>query len=192
MDVTQLSTVAALTDGDRDTDAQSTCDFFVSWQMNSDAVHRGTFVLDFNDPPDSLSYSYMIAHSSDGQNWKQMGTCQTRWRTSCNPTHAAYVSSPRGGCMLTKGFEVTAPDEKLHMETTTHFETQKRHNCLVRKSLNFNFRRVTRNSNSVCRFKFMGISTPRNNNPPIINLREITFRLGKSLRVRSVPSLPPS
>ena len=97
--------------------------------MDSDAAHDGTFVLDFNDLQNSQSYTYMIAHSSDGKNWKQMGACQSGWRSSCSPTHTAYVSSPRGGCMLTKGFEITAPDEKLNMETKGRFETHKRHNC---------------------------------------------------------------
>ena len=122
MDVTQLNTVAMLTDGDRNTDAQSTCDYFVSWEMNSDAMHNGTFILDFNDLADGKSHNYMIAHSSDGQTWKQMGTCRTGWQSTCASTQAAYVFSPRGGCMLTTGFAITAPDEKLNTETKAHLK----------------------------------------------------------------------
>ena len=111
LDVTQSTTVPALTDGDSATDAQATCDSLTTWEMHQDIIHQGKFVLDFNELDASQSRSYTIAYSSDGQNWKQMAQCTFGPRPDCM-TMSSYVYSPRSGCLLGQGFEITPPDEK--------------------------------------------------------------------------------
>lgn len=111
LDVNGLPTAAALTDGDRDGDAARMCEAFVSWEMNADAVHTGTFRLDFNELAVDQSRSYMVAISSDGVSWAQLGACaRDQARAACMAPH---VRSPRGGCLLTKGFEIDPLGQKF-------------------------------------------------------------------------------
>lgn len=113
-DTTSAPSAASLIDGVTSSGGVSLNDRLVTWQMSSDGVHNGKFVLYISGCTSTGATTYMFAYSRDRTTWTQHGTLCSGCASSCasRTSSTAIRGTADGagsGCQLGDGFEVQAP-----------------------------------------------------------------------------------